>query len=151
MELVTSAAGYDFYQSGFLESFLTAWVDSAIAGLTAAFAAESLGYGTCTIGGVRNHVDKMVEFLELPRVVYPLFVYYVSTVVLLSNDVKRLLIFLALVGIVIFLSFHVEPLIKVQMMFNCVMNVLYFNGIKQIEVIGSDSPVSIDHPDEGRS
>jgi len=80
------------------------------------------------IGGVRNHVDKMVEFLELPRVVYPLFVYYVSTVVLLSNDVKRLLIFLALVGIVIFLSFHVEPLTKVQMMFKGVMNALYFNA-----------------------
>jgi nitroreductase len=73
MELVTRAAGYDFYQSGFLESFLMASVDAAIAGLTAAFAAESLGYGTCMIGGVRNYVDKMVELLELPKMVYPLF------------------------------------------------------------------------------
>ena len=68
MQIAADKSGYDFFQSQFLESFLMASVAVAIAAL----AAESLGYGTCMIGNVRNYVDEMVTLLGLPKMVFPL-------------------------------------------------------------------------------
>ncbi len=73
MDIVTETAGYEYYQKRFLESFLMAAVDAALAGQTAALAAESLGYGICMIGGVRNHIDRVADILELPDMVSPVF------------------------------------------------------------------------------
>jgi len=72
MKYVTDQAGYDYYQSKFLESTLMATIDTALAAQTAAIEAEALGYGICMIGGVRNHVDQLVSILELPKKVFPL-------------------------------------------------------------------------------
>ncbi len=57
--------------TGYVENFLVAAVDAAIAMQTAALAAESLGLGMCFIGGIRNHPREVIELLGLPRLVFP--------------------------------------------------------------------------------
>ena len=55
----------------YVESFLVAAMDAAIAMQTAAVAAESLGLGMCFIGAIRNHTQDIIELLRLPRLVFP--------------------------------------------------------------------------------
>jgi FMN reductase (NADPH) len=55
----------------YVENFLLATVDTAIAAQTAALAAESLGLGICYIGSIRNHPQDVIELLALPRLVFP--------------------------------------------------------------------------------
>jgi nitroreductase len=55
----------------FLESFLVAVVDAAIAMQNATIAAEAMGYGACYIGGLRNNAAEVVTLLELPSHVVP--------------------------------------------------------------------------------
>ena len=55
----------------FLESFLVAAVDTAIAMQNATVAFEALGYGCCYIGGLRNDTAAVVDLLELPAHVVP--------------------------------------------------------------------------------
>jgi len=57
-------------EAGYLESFLVAAVDAALAMQNAALAAESLGLGMCYIGAIRNHPAEIIELLELPRLVF---------------------------------------------------------------------------------
>lgn len=56
----------------YLENYLVAAVDAAIAAQTAALAAESLGLGICYIGGIRNNPAQVIELLELPRLTFPI-------------------------------------------------------------------------------
>lgn len=56
----------------YVENFLVAVVDTAIAAQTAAMAAESLGLGICYIGGIRNNPKDVIELLQLPRLVFPI-------------------------------------------------------------------------------
>jgi FMN reductase (NADPH) len=55
----------------YVENFLVAAVDVAIAAQNAALAAESLGLGICYIGSIRNNTARAIELLELPRLVFP--------------------------------------------------------------------------------
>ena len=55
----------------YVENFLLAAVDTAIASQTAALAAESLGLGICYIGSIRNHPQEVIDLLALPRLVFP--------------------------------------------------------------------------------
>ncbi len=55
----------------FVENFLVAAVDTAIASQTAALTAESLGLGICYIGSIRNDTATAIELLGLPRLVFP--------------------------------------------------------------------------------
>jgi len=55
------------------ENLLVAAIDTALAAQNAAVAAESLGYGICYIGAVRNHIAELSELLQLPELVVPLF------------------------------------------------------------------------------
>ena len=59
-------------EAGYLESFLVAAVDAALAMQNAALAAESLGLGMCYIGAIRNHPAEVIELLELPKLVFPI-------------------------------------------------------------------------------
>jgi nitroreductase len=52
---------------------LFAAVDAGIAAENMAVAAESLGYGTCFIGGVQSAPRQVIEALKLPPRTYPLF------------------------------------------------------------------------------
>ncbi|MEK4250609.1 oxygen-insensitive NADPH nitroreductase [Paenibacillus sp. FSL W7-1287] len=55
------------------EHFIIATVDAALAAQNSAIAAESLGLGILYVGGIRNHITKVAELLQLPDLVYPLF------------------------------------------------------------------------------
>jgi FMN reductase (NADPH) len=55
----------------YVESFLVAAMDAAIAMQTAALAAESLGLGICYIGAIRNQPREVIALLKLPRLVFP--------------------------------------------------------------------------------
>lgn len=56
----------------YLESFLVAAIDAAIAAQNAAVAAESLGLGICYIGAIRNEPHAVVELLQLPALTLPI-------------------------------------------------------------------------------
>jgi len=49
-----------------LESFLIASIDAAFAAQNALVAAESLGFGTCYIGALRNNAEETAAVLRLP-------------------------------------------------------------------------------------
>ena len=62
-------AGYDAR----LEAFLVAVVDASLFAQNVCVAFESLGYGICYVGGLRNDLDAVDRLLELPAGVYPLY------------------------------------------------------------------------------
>ena len=61
------------HQPDYVEAFLLAAIDAALASQNAALAAESLGLGVCYIGALRNDTRAVIRFLELPRLMFPLF------------------------------------------------------------------------------
>jgi len=71
LERVCQRKGYE-HQAGYVENFLLAAVDAAIAMQTAGLAAESLGLGFCYIGAIRNDPRAVIELLDLPRLTFPL-------------------------------------------------------------------------------
>src|SRR5690625_2347597 len=58
---------------GNLENYTVATIDTALFGQNFAIAAESMGYGICYIGGVRNNPQAISELVNLPDYVFPLF------------------------------------------------------------------------------
>lgn len=58
---------------GMTEHFMIATIDVALAAQNAVIAAESLGFGICYIGGLRNHPAEVSTLLGLPDQVYPVF------------------------------------------------------------------------------
>jgi FMN reductase (NADPH) len=71
LDRVCSLRGYK-QNHAFVENFLIAAVDAAIAMQSAAIAAESLGLGICYIGSIRNHPEEVVQLLGLPDRVFPI-------------------------------------------------------------------------------
>jgi FMN reductase (NADPH) len=71
LERVCQLRGYK-QVAEYVENFLLATVDTAIASQTAALAAESLGLGICYIGSIRNNPQAVLELLALPRLVFPI-------------------------------------------------------------------------------
>tara|TARA_R110001583_G_scaffold112917_1_gene263045 strand:- start:754 stop:1491 length:738 start_codon:yes stop_codon:yes gene_type:complete len=63
----------ELMQSGYTEQFLTASVDCALFAQNVVVAAESMGLGTCYIGGIRNEIEQVSSLLELPELVFPVF------------------------------------------------------------------------------
>jgi nitroreductase len=53
-----------------IDFLLAAAIDSALACQNAALAGESLGLGTCMVGGVRNKAREVAQLLELPPGVF---------------------------------------------------------------------------------
>ena len=58
---------------GNLETFLTVVADASLFAQNLALAFESMGYGICMIGGLRNQLPEVGELLKLPLGVWPLF------------------------------------------------------------------------------
>jgi nitroreductase len=56
-----------------LEAFLVAVVDASLFAQNLCVAFESLGYGICYVGGLRNHIADVDRLLDLPEGVYPLY------------------------------------------------------------------------------
>lgn len=57
----------------YLEIFLMAAIDAALAAQNAVVAAESLGLGTVYIGALRNKPEEVAQVLELPKQVFAVF------------------------------------------------------------------------------
>ncbi|WP_105430873.1 MULTISPECIES: NADPH-dependent oxidoreductase [Neorhizobium] len=57
----------------YLESFLLSTIDATLAAQNALVALESLGFGTCYIGGIRNHPAEVGELLGLPPEAFAVF------------------------------------------------------------------------------
>jgi len=57
----------------YLDAFLVASIDAAMAAQNAVIAAESLGLSTVYIGALRNNVSRVAELLELPSGAGPVF------------------------------------------------------------------------------
>ncbi|MCL7455045.1 MAG: NADPH-dependent oxidoreductase [Anaerolineae bacterium] len=70
LDRICRMRGYDLISS-YVENFLVAAVDAALAMQNAALAAESLGLGMCYIGAIRNQPQHVIKLLELPRLVFP--------------------------------------------------------------------------------
>ncbi len=60
-------------EKGYVEQFIIATVDVALAAQNAMIAAESFGLGGVYIGGIRNDPDKVCRLLHIPENVYPIF------------------------------------------------------------------------------
>jgi len=56
-----------------LENFMVSLIDTALFAENFLTAAESLGYGGCYIGGIRNNPESVSEIINLPDKVIPLF------------------------------------------------------------------------------
>ncbi len=69
--LMTRRAGLEY--SGNLEAFLLAVIDASLFAQNLCVAFESMGYGICYIGGLRNDLARVDEVLEIPEGVYPLY------------------------------------------------------------------------------
>ncbi|MFK7759241.1 MAG: NADPH-dependent oxidoreductase [Phycisphaerales bacterium] len=69
--LITERAG-NTYTTG-LEAFLVGSIDASLFAQNFTLALESMGYGTCYIGGIRNDLPKLNEVLNLPQGVLPLY------------------------------------------------------------------------------
>ena len=57
----------------YVETFLVAAIDAALAAQNAVIAAESLGLSTVYIGAMRNNPARVGELLKLPLKVFPVF------------------------------------------------------------------------------
>ncbi|MBD3886073.1 NADPH-dependent oxidoreductase [Phormidium tenue FACHB-886] len=57
----------------YLEMFVMATIDAALAAQNATIAAESLGLGTVYIGGMRNHPEQVADTLQLPPHLFAVF------------------------------------------------------------------------------
>lgn len=56
-----------------LETFLVATVDASLVAQNMAVAFESLGYGVCYIGGLRNDLAEVDRLLDLPPGILPIY------------------------------------------------------------------------------
>lgn len=56
-----------------LETFLVATIDASLFAEKMVIAFESMGYGICYIGGLRNNLRRVDELLGLPEGVFPLY------------------------------------------------------------------------------
>lgn len=71
LDLVCQRQGVE-QVTDYVEDFLVAAVDVAIAMQTAAIVAEALGLGMCFIGGIRNRPREVIQLLQLPHRVFPI-------------------------------------------------------------------------------
>ncbi|SEQ97652.1 oxygen-insensitive NADPH nitroreductase [Piscibacillus halophilus] len=72
LEYACRKQGVEMTSEG-LENFIVGTVDTALFAQNFVVAAESLGYGICYIGGVRNNPEQISELVNLPDKVYPVF------------------------------------------------------------------------------
>lgn len=80
-QTISQAENTPFETMPWLETFMVACIDAALAAQNAVVAAESLGLGTVYIGAMRNDPAKVAELLGLPKqsfVVFGLCVGYAT-------------------------------------------------------------------------
>lgn len=67
LDRLATAKGMTFEGLPYVETFLVAAIDAALAAQNAVIAAESLGLSTVYIGAMRNDVERVAQILELPK------------------------------------------------------------------------------------
>ena len=72
-KLCSDAYQGTFSAAGDPDSLISAVTDSTLAAQNTATAAESLGYGTCFVGGIRLIAPQLVSLLSLPKHTFPLY------------------------------------------------------------------------------
>lgn len=70
---IAKVAGGKAEMHQYLDSFLMASIDTALAAQNAAIAAESMGLGIVFIGAMRNQAQSLAELLSLPKMSYVVF------------------------------------------------------------------------------
>ncbi|MBD3258521.1 hypothetical protein GF377_08820 [candidate division GN15 bacterium] len=70
LELLARERDYAF-NGEYVESFIVATVDAALAGSRALMAAQALGMGGVMVGGIRNKPAEVSDLVKLPNLVYP--------------------------------------------------------------------------------
>lgn len=70
---ISKANGGDAIVHDYLDAFVMATIDAALASQNAALAAESLGLGVVYIGGMRNRSQEVADLLGLPDYSYVTF------------------------------------------------------------------------------
>ena len=70
---ISEAAGTQFETMPWLETFMVACIDAALAAQNAVVAAQSLGLGTVYIGAMRNDPVRVAELLGLPPQAFVVF------------------------------------------------------------------------------
>ncbi|WP_165088416.1 nitroreductase family protein [Neisseria yangbaofengii] len=78
-ELCSQACDGTFAAAPHSDNLITAVTDTSLAAQNAVVAAESLGYGTCYIGGIRMIAAHIIELLNLPKNTFPLFGLCIGT------------------------------------------------------------------------
>jgi nitroreductase len=73
LDRLATSKGMTFEGLPYVETFLVAAIDAALAAQNAVVAAESLGLSTVYIGAMRNDVERVAEILELPKGAAPVF------------------------------------------------------------------------------
>ena len=73
LDRIVIAHGRTLESRDYLESFMVAAIDAALAAQNAVVAAESLGLGTVYIGALRNDPERVAALLGLPPHVMPVF------------------------------------------------------------------------------
>ena len=73
LEVVAASCNLKPEALSYLEMFLVAVIDAALAAQNFAVAAESIGLGTVYIGALRNRIDVVADLLKLPPHVMPVF------------------------------------------------------------------------------
>ncbi len=70
---IAKSRGQTYEGLHYLEMFLMAVIDAALAAQNAAIAAESFGLGTVYIGAIRNNPEAVATELNLPPHIFPVF------------------------------------------------------------------------------
>ncbi|MBP1849406.1 NADPH-dependent oxidoreductase [Rhizobium halophytocola] len=73
LRTISKAHGHTGDGLDYLETFLVGTIDAALAAQNALVAFESLGLGTCYIGGIRNHPAEVGKVLGLPPETFAVF------------------------------------------------------------------------------
>lgn len=73
IERIATRNGREAGGLDYLDTFLMAVIDAALAAQNAALAAEALGLGTVFLGALRNHPEEVAEVLGTPPLVFPVF------------------------------------------------------------------------------
>lgn len=70
---IAAAQGIKLEAPAYLDTLLVGSIDAALAAQNAVIAAESLGLGTVYIGALRNNLQAVIDVLQLPPLVFPVF------------------------------------------------------------------------------
>lgn len=73
IQRIAERSGREAGGLGYLDTFLMAVIDAALAAQNAVLAAQSLGLGTVYLGALRNQPEPVAALLGLPSHVFPVF------------------------------------------------------------------------------